>query len=62
MILSFLGRPYSRVGDSLREVQLEEDLEKVPEAAAEQRYARDAEEAGGLVGHGCSVRCFTDFQ
>ena len=28
------------------EVLLEEDLEKVPEAAAEQRYARDAEEAG----------------
>lgn len=36
---------------SLREVQLEEDLEKVPEAAADQRYARDAEEAGrGLQG------------
>ena len=32
-------------------MQLEEDLEKVPEAAADQRYARDAEEAGrGLQG------------
>lgn len=26
------------------EVHLEEDLEKAPEAASEQRYARDAEE------------------
>lgn len=31
--------------DHEQEVQLEEDLEKVPEAAADQRYARDAEEA-----------------
>ena len=27
------------------QVELEEDLEKAPEAPAEQRYARDAEEA-----------------
>ncbi|CAK9037999.1 unnamed protein product [Durusdinium trenchii] len=31
--------------DHEQEVQLEEDLERVPEAPAEQRYARDAEEA-----------------
>lgn len=32
------------LGVCLVEVHLEEDLEKAPEAASEQRYARDAEE------------------
>ena len=31
------------------EVHLEEDLEKAPEAASEQRYARDAEEVRTLL-------------
>lgn len=32
------------------EVHLEEDLEKAPEAASEQRYARDAEEVPPVGG------------
>ena len=39
-----IAMPWVLIGVTLFEVHLEEDLEKAPEAASEQRYARDAEE------------------